>query len=168
MNHYEKFQEKKAWITSKAEHEMMKVRLRTPSLIQFMVNNDLRHYREAELKGIHVSCEEIALRSKKLQDFEKNLRSNEATEIIHISIKAEHDIEVERKKYEERIWTCEDDGRAHPFIYRGKPYYRTFDGAVWKVGAGELGEWVGYWKGIYIAKGEEPSRPNCVNPCSDI
>jgi hypothetical protein len=158
MNHQEKFQDKKEWITSKAEHEMMKVRLRTSSLLEFMVKNDLHHYREAELKGIHVSCEEIALRSKKLENFEKNLRSNEATDIIHISIKAESDIEVERKKYEERSWTCEDDGRAHLFLYRKRIYYRTFDGAVWKANEGKLGKWMGLWNGIYIANGERPER----------
>jgi hypothetical protein len=168
MNHQEKFQEKKAQITARAENEMMKLRIHNRELLTFMVKNEIHHYHEAELKGIRVSCEEMELCSKKLENFEKNLRSNEATDIIHISIKAEHDIEVERKKYEERSWTCEDDGLAHPFIYRGKPYYRTFDGAVWKAGAGELGEWVGYWSGIYIAKGEEPSRPNCANPCADI
>lgn len=157
MNHQERFQDKKELITSNAEYEIMKIRLRTPALLEFMVSHDARYYREAELKGIHVSCEEIARRSKKLEEFEKNLRSNEATDIIHISIKAEHDIEVERKKYEERSWTCEDDGLAHPFMYRGKPYYRTFNGMVWRSTEGELGDWVGFWNGLYIAK--EPIRP---------
>jgi len=159
MNHQEKFQEKKAQITARAENEMMKLRIHNRELLTFMVSHDIRYYHEAKLKGIHVSCEEMELLSKKFENFEKNLRSNEAFDIIHIEVKAESDIEVERKKYEERSWTCEDDGRAYPFIYRNKTYYRTFDGAVWKAGAGELGEWVGFWNGIYIAKGEEPSRP---------
>jgi len=156
MNHYQKFQDKKARITARAENEIMKIRLRTPSLLAFMVKNDLHHYREAELKGIHVSCEEDARRSKRLEDFEKNLRSNEAFDIIHIKVKAECDIEVERKKYEERTWTCKDDGRAHLFLYRKRIYYRTFNGAVWKANEGELGAWMGFWNGLYIAKGEQP------------
>ena len=156
MNHYEIFQDKKARITARAENEIMKIRLRTPSLLAFMVKNDLHHYREAELKGIHVSCEEMELRSKKLEEFEKNLRSNEAFDIIHIKVKAECDIEVERKKYEERTWTCKDDGRAHLFLYRKRIYYRTFHGAVWKANEGELGKWMGFWNGLYITKGEQP------------
>ena len=168
MNHYEKFQDKKEWITSKAEYEMLKIRLRHRSLLQNMMNHDIKYYREAELRGIHVSCEEIAARSKRLDTYEKDLRTSEVYDICHISAKAKCDIEVERKKYEERSWTCKDDGRAHPFIYRNKPYYRTFDGAVWKSDTGELGSWVGYWNGIYIAKGKEPSRPICAYPCADI
>jgi hypothetical protein len=161
INHHERFQDKKEWITSKAEYEMMKIRLRTSSLLEFMVSHDARYYREAELKGIHVSCEEIARRSKKLEEFEKNIRSNEAFDIIHIEVKAESDIEVERKKYEERTWTCKDDGRAHLFLYRKRIYYRTFNGAVWKANEGELGKWMGFWNGLFIAKGEQPQRPCC-------
>ena len=159
MDHYKIFQDKKAWITAQAENEIMKVRIRTPTLIQFMVKNDMRYYREAELKGIPVSCEEDARLSKRLEEFEKNLRSNEAFDIARISANAECDIEVERKKYEERSWTCEDDGRAHLFLYRKRIYYRTFNGAVWKANEGKLGAWVGFWNGLYIAKGEQPQRP---------
>lgn len=108
MNHHEKFQDKKEWITSKAEYEMLKIRLRYRSLLQNMMNHDIQYYRDADLKGIHVSCEEIAVRSKRLDKYEKDLRTNEMHDICQISAKAKYDIEVERKKYEERSLTCKN------------------------------------------------------------
>lgn len=108
MNHHEKFQDKKEWITSKAEYEILKIRLGTRSLLQNMMNHDIQYYREAELKGIHVSCEEIAFRSKRLDTYEKDLRTIETHDICHISAKAKCDIEVERKKYEDQRGTCKD------------------------------------------------------------
>jgi len=165
MNQQEIFQDKKARITAKAENVMMKLRIHNRELLTFMVKNEIHRYHEAKLKGIHVSCEEMERSSKKLENFEKNLRSNEAFDIVRISIKAESDIEVERKKYEERTWTCEDDGRAHLFLYRKRIYYRAFNGAVWKANEGELGAWAGFWNGLYLSKGKRPQPQRPIRCC---
>jgi hypothetical protein len=61
-----------------------------------------------------------------------------------------------------RSWTCADDGRAHPFEYRGHNYYRTYSGAMWHADAGQLAAWAGRWNGLYIDKDEEPQEKPAV------
>jgi hypothetical protein len=160
MTHYERLQEKKDWIAAKTDHEILEIRLLFRNLMVKITNKDRDFYREAESKGIHVSCEEIAHRNAVREKAERWLRREEEYNVRKARNKKTRFLMEAYEKFHERIWTCEDDGFARPFIYRRRPYYRTFDGAVWKANETKLGDWVGFWNGIYIAKGKEPSRPS--------
>ena len=52
------------------------------------------------------------------------------------------------------MWTCPNDGMAHPFTWEGRQYHRTYAGEVWLT---ENMAWRGYWTGNYIASGSPPS-----------
>ena len=162
MDHYERLQEKKEWIAAKHVHEVKQIQLHYHSEMVERVNKDRDFYREAESKGIHVSCEEIARRSAEYKKYEQKVREWEEVSIHFSRNKAKRYLTVARENYVARSWTCKDDGFAHPFTYRRRSYYRTFNGAVWKANKNTLGDWVGYWNGIYISKGEEPPRPICA------
>jgi hypothetical protein len=79
-----------------------------------------------------------------------------------IRVKLERKIEAARRHCAMRCWTCTDDGRAHPFEYRGHNYYRTYSGAMWHADAGQLAAWAGRWNGLYIDKDEEPQEKPAV------
>jgi hypothetical protein len=85
-----------------------------------------------------------------------------------IRAKFERKMKAARQHCAMRCWTCADDGRAHPFEYRGKNYYRTYSGAMWHAGnayegnAGQLAAWAGRWNGLYISKDEEPQEKPAV------
>jgi len=162
MTHYERLQEKKGWIAAKTEHEILEIRLHFTNLVLKITNIDRDFYREAESKGIHVACCEIARRNAVREKAERRLRREEEYTVRKARNKKTRFLIEAYEKFHERIWTCENDGFARPFIYRHRRYYRTFDGAVWKANGFELGDWTGYWNGLYIAKGEEPPRPICV------
>ena len=43
-------------------------------------------------------------------------------------------------------WTCENDGVAYPWTYKGKEYLRKFDNSVWLRDGDDAGEWQGVYK----------------------
>lgn len=159
MTHYERLQEKKQWIAAKTEHEILQIRLRFTNLVLKITNKDRDFYRESESKGIHVACSEIARRTAERQKAERWLRREEEYTIRKARNKKTRFLVEAHEKYLERIWTCENDGLARSFIYRHCRYYRTSNGAMWKADGFALGDWAGFWNGIYISKGEEPPRP---------
>jgi hypothetical protein len=159
MDHYTRFEEKQQWITAKAESQIASIRAHHRDLLRTMAAPDTKYYRESLENGIHVSCEEIARRSKRLIMYAHRLQHIEDCKVGYLKAAMACYIQKERKKYEERTWKCADDGRAHLFLYRKRIYYRTFDGAVWKANEGKLGAWMGFWNGLYISKGEQPQRP---------
>jgi len=159
MNHYERFEEKQDWITAKTESQIESLRAHHRDLLRSMTAIDIKYYRESRDNGIHVDCEEIARRRERITTYAHRLQGIEDCKVGYLKATMACYIQKERKKYEERTWTCADDGRAHLFLYRKRIYYRTFHGAVWKANEGELGAWVGFWNGLYISKGEQPQRP---------
>jgi hypothetical protein len=61
-------------------------------------------------------------------------------------------IEAIRARRMELSWTCPNDGQAHPFLWQGCQYHRTYDGEVW---FSENWLWAGQWTGYYITHAAE-------------
>lgn len=116
-----------------------------------------RHLRRTD-EGLGISMAAFEASTSENPEGETEPDALEET-IAQIRNKANRMIEAARKYCAMRCWTCANDGIAHPFEYRGRHYYRTYSGAIWKKDEGQLGSWAGVWNGKYIGKGEEPQQP---------
>jgi hypothetical protein len=51
------------------------------------------------------------------------------------------------------MWTCPNDGQAHPFEWQGCQYHRTYTGEMWRTADWC---WAGRWMGHYIGSCSPP------------
>ena len=48
-----------------------------------------------------------------------------------------------KKVVKKEEWTCPNDGNVYPWEFKGKKYFRNYDGEVWEDEDGGLGAWAG-------------------------
>jgi len=165
----EKFDTFEEWMRDKAEHQVFELREKHRQWLNWAkrVRDESLIHEEclAAAKHTHLDCSRIDAINAEFEKDKAAEKTKLEDQIDHIRAKAESKIRAKREHCRMRCWTCADDGFAHLFTYRGRRYWRTYRGAMWKAGTvwegnpGELGAWAGVWNGIYISHGEEPQRP---------
>lgn len=165
----EKFRTFEEWMRDKTEHRIFELRRKHKRWLEWAENQRdeslmCEEHRAAAMRE-PMNCARIARIHAQFDTEKTEEDAILEAQIDRIRAKAESKIRAKREHCRMRCWTCADDGFAHLFTYRGRRYWRTYSGAMWKAGTvwegnpGELGAWAGVWNGIYIGRGEEPSQP---------
>jgi hypothetical protein len=152
---HERLRNFEEWQIEKAEHQVIQLR----NIYQDWLRWAQEERDQTLMFEERVSCARIAQVNTKFEQEDSEKKAKLQDQIDSIRAKAQRRINAKREHCSMRCWSCPDDGDARPFEYRGRLYYRIYSGAMWHADQGQLGAFAGMWNGIYLSKGEEPTRP---------
>jgi hypothetical protein len=154
------------YLTDKSQYQIVELHREHERWLCMVTNNQAEEMIRYELfcsaQRILTDCDAIERIRTKFDAIKAKKLARIAWKTECIRVKLERKMKAARQHCAMRCWTCADDGRAHPFEYRGHNYYRTYSGAMWLADAGQLAAWAGRWNGLYIGKDEEPQEKPAV------